>query len=78
MTHSEDEKRRLTSIDNRLNVYFHNRADKPADNVKKLLDAVIDEGKFYFESVLFDIVKKIVALEEMLEFLVLWKWDGCA
>lgn len=33
---------------------------EPADNVKKLLDAVIDEGKFYFESVLFDIVKKIV------------------
>lgn len=29
------------------------------DNVKNLLDAVIDEGKFYFESVLFDIAKKI-------------------
>lgn len=47
------------------------RREPTRDNVKNLLDAVIDEGKFYFESVLFDIAKKIAALEEML---VLWKW----
>lgn len=54
-------------------VYFRSRARRQCE--KALRCVVIDEGKFYFESVLFDIVKKRkVALEEMLELMVLWKW----
>lgn len=48
MTHSEGEKRRLTSIDNRLNVYFHNRATRASRQCEKALRCRDWWGKILF------------------------------